>query len=208
MTTFEPFYNYGYIQHRFTDAELSPLLKEINEIQKNFNSAEPVNQLLVGNIRKEYNITKSKSYLEKILFPFIDKYEKNYNYFKSIEVLTNNLPFILDTVWVNFQSKYEFNPMHNHSGVMSFVIWIKIPYSRESELRVAPGYASSRNCSGSFEFQFTNVLGQIGGQLIDLDHSYENTMIMFPSKLNHSVYPFFSSDEYRISVSGNFYLKS
>jgi hypothetical protein len=208
MPTFQPFYNFGYLQHKFTDQELKPVISEIDEISKDFSKAVPANSQLVGNIRKEYNLTKSKEYLKKLLFPFIDLYENNYNYFKTVEVLTSNLPFTLDSLWVNFQNKHEFNPMHNHSGVMSFVIWIKIPYSRISESKVAPGYASTRNCSGSFEFQFTNILGQIGGQLIDLDQTYENTMVMFPSRLNHCVYPFFSSDEYRISVSGNFYLKS
>jgi hypothetical protein len=208
MATFEPFFNFGYIQHKFTEDELRPLITEVNEISQDFSKAVPANSQLVGNIRNEFNLFKSKLYLEKLLFPFIDAYENNYNYFKTVEVLTSNLPFTLDTAWVNFQKKYEFNPMHNHSGVMSFVIWLKIPYSRESEHKFAPGFASTRNCSGSFEFQFTNILGQIGGQLIDLDQNYENTMIMFPSKLNHCVYPFFSSDEYRISVSGNFYLKS
>ena len=208
MTTFQPFLNYGYLQHKFTADELRPVIDEVNEISRDFSYASPANSQLVGNIRKEYNLVKCKSYLEKLVFPFVDAYENNYNYFKTVEILTSNLPFCLDSLWVNFQAKNEFNPMHNHSGVMSFVIWIKIPYSRASESKASPGYASTRNCSGSFEFQFANILGQIGGQLIDLDQSYENTMILFPSRLNHSVYPFFSSDEYRISVAGNIYLKS
>ena len=36
-------------------------------------------------------------------------------------------------MWVNFQRKYEFNPLHKHSGLLSFVIWMKIPYNFEDE---------------------------------------------------------------------------
>ena len=44
--------------------------------------------------------------------------------------------------------------------------------------------------------------------LFYLDSQYENTICVFPSILNHAVFPFYTSDEYRISVSGNIYLKS
>jgi hypothetical protein len=33
-------------------------------------------------------------------------------------------------------------------------------------------------------------------------------MIMFPSSLNHMVSPFYTSDEYRISISGNLIVSS
>ena len=31
----------------------------------------------------------------------------------------------------------------------------------------------------------------------------ENTILFFPALLNHTVYPFYLSDEERISISGN-----
>ena len=39
--------------------------------------------------------------------------------------------------------------------------------------------------------------------LIDVDKSFEGKMLVFPSKLQHLVYPFYTSDEHRITVSGN-----
>jgi hypothetical protein len=45
--------------------------------------------------------------------------------------------------------------------------------------------------------------GAVGQHIIEADRSYENKMIIFPSSLQHCVYPFFTSDDYRISLSGN-----
>ena len=43
---------------------------------------------------------------------------------------------------------------------------------------------------------------------ISADEKYENTLMVFPSSLYHSVNPFYTSDEYRISVSGNICLSA
>ena len=45
--------------------------------------------------------------------------------------------------------------------------------------------------------------GAISQHEIEADRNYENKMIIFPSNLQHSVYPFFTSNDYRISLSGN-----
>ena len=39
----------------------------------------------------------------------------------------------MNRLWVNYQKKYEFNPLHDHSGMFSFVIWMKIPYEHDNE---------------------------------------------------------------------------
>jgi hypothetical protein len=38
---------------------------------------------------------------------------------------------------------------------------------------------------------------------IDVDKSFEGKMLMFPNSAYHTVYPFYTSDDYRITVSGN-----
>lgn len=59
------------------------------------------------------------------------------------------------------------------------------------------------NCPAHFQFTYTDTLGQINQELIPVDKTYDGVLCIFPSKLNHQVYPFYTSDEYRISVSGN-----
>jgi hypothetical protein len=36
-----------------------------------------------------------------------------------------------------------------------------------------------------------------------VDKEWEGKIALFPAKLNHLVYPFYTSDEPRISISGN-----
>ena len=109
----------------------------------------------------------------------------------------------IDT-WVNFQKKYEYNPVHHHSGDLVFVIWIKIPYKLQDELNHPSSIMS--NSGAASKFQFTNIsnkFSNISKNLLDIDESFEGKMIIFHSKMEHTVYPFFTSDEYRISMSGN-----
>ena len=35
----------------------------------------------------------------------------------------------LHNLWVNYQKKNQYNPIHVHSGVVSFVIFVDIPYA-------------------------------------------------------------------------------
>ena len=39
--------------------------------------------------------------------------------------------------------------------------------------------------------------------MLDVDKSKEGYFVIFPSNLNHQVFPFYSSDDYRITVAGN-----
>jgi hypothetical protein len=125
------------------------------------------------------------------------KYNEYFNF-------SNPNDLYLRDVWVNFQKKYEFNPQHNHSGIISFVIWISIPYNINDEMLVSPGKNSAKNVAGHFSFHYSNINGNICSHALPIDKEFENHIIMFPSNVLHSVYPFYSSDAYRISVAGNF----
>ena len=46
---------------------------------------------------------------------------------KDLPVSEQNLPYYMREWWVNYQYQNEFNPQHDHTGVYSFVIWLKIP---------------------------------------------------------------------------------
>ena len=38
---------------------------------------------------------------------------------------------------------------------------------------------------------------------LQVDKSYEGKIIIFPANLTHGVLPFYTSDDYRITISGN-----
>jgi len=140
---------------------------------------------------------------------------KMYEYFGSIfdqvfgEVLTKNFgddkwTSNLDRCWVNYQQKYEFNPVHDHTGEYSFVYWVKIPYDLEEEYK-NPAVVNARDrCVSQFNFVYTNLLGMVSNLQIPLTKDHEGCMVIFPACLKHVVYPFYTSDDMRISISGNF----
>ena len=201
------FNQFGAYSAKLRPEDLTPLTSEIEKIKNNPENATQWNKKLAGNIRKEFVLTDCREYMERYLLPLIAEYDKSVNYLNSINILTGNYPLVLENIWVNFQEKTEFNPIHSHSGIYSFVIWIKIPYTIEDEIKLSPGHNSNMPVAGTFNFYYVNDLGRISHKTIPADSSYENTIMVFPSQLNHCVYPFYSSDEYRISVSGNFKLK-
>ena len=45
-------------------------------------------------------------------------------------------------------------------------------------------------------------------EMVDLpvDKSWEGKFAIFPSELQHGVNPFYTSDEYRITISNNYFL--
>jgi hypothetical protein len=200
----QPLTDLAVLETTFTEQELEPIKKEIQEIQSDFEKAEPFNNKLAGHIKREYSLFKSKDYIEKLAEPFLYEYISNFLIYDHNIKISDKLT--LECPWVNFQKKHEFNPFHLHNGVVSFVLWISIPYLYENELKIYPTVNGNRVKSGLFEFQYLNYLGEIKYHTIKSDKKYENKMILFPAGLQHCVYPFYTSDEYRISVSGNFSL--
>jgi len=197
------FQNIGVIQAQLTDEELAPIWQEVNEIKDNFSLAEPYNNHLVGNLEREYHLPKSKKYIAQLLMPLITKYEANVN-MEFFSTVKHKSAIILDSTWVNFQKKYEFNPVHNHTGVYSFVLWLDIPYDIEDEKQSDPARNSSEPCAGNFSFLYTNTMGVITPFNIPCSKELNGTLLLFPAKMMHCVYPFYTSDDYRITVSGNF----
>lgn len=198
------FPNIGFISSKFTDEQLQPIRDEIAKIKLNFDDAIPANDGLAGNIKQEYKLNDCKSYVEKLMMPFIGSFDDEFDYYKEFGHLSKNNQIVLDDVWVNFQKKYEFNPWHKHDGFMSFVIWIDIPYIIEEEAIVAPGISSNSPLSGAFNFCYSTSLGKIATKSFSITKESAGAMMLFPSNFVHAVYPFYSSDGYRISVAGNF----
>lgn len=185
----------------------SDLLLELNKIIHE-KKLEEANAVLAGNIKKEFYIKKAIPIFEDYIKEVCLSYDEKTNYLKKIKTCTNPVPLVLDNMWVNFQEKHEFNPMHNHSGIFSFVIWVSVPFYMEEEIAISPGKKSNGNRAGCFEFQYCDALGRICDFALFVDKTWEGKMCLFPSSLKHCVYPFYSSNDYRVSVSGNVFLKT
>ena len=200
----------GYLAETIPDDIYDILLSEAEKAKKN---DLLMTDKLVGHLEESYDLMSMHFYkfekLERYLTHLCAEYEKEFNLMKMYPIISSSktLDLSLKMLWVNYQKKYEFNPVHNHTGLYSFVIWLKIPYScREDEFKVERGNPKGSKYPGTFNFFYPNGVGDIEEDTIELDSSWEKTILIFPSTLKHCVYPFYTTDEYRISVSGNFYL--
>lgn len=201
------FPNLGYLIEDVPLHILADLKREIRKIQTNMNDFPSAASNLSGNIQDEFELTNCISVLEPYVLNLVKSYDEYFQYIPSINSLDGNVPLRLNNLWVNFQKKNEFNPNHNHAGVMSFVIWIKIPYDLNNEIAASPGRYSNGNVASVFQFTYSDILGNHKTGSLYLDKTAEGKILLFPNKMMHCVYPFYTSDDYRISISGNISLK-
>ena len=181
-----------------------------NEIDNPSKDPEAYNNNLVGHIKEEYSLNHIKSKISDYVVE-VAKFWLNENpgVIETEEEIrkASQWEFHLDGLWFNKQKKHEFNPMHHHSGVLSFVIWINIPYDLEEEENVFSDTSEANPYTSKFHFTYTDVLGRVRQLPLPVDKNWEGTMLMFHSTLHHGVYPFYTSDGYRVSVSGNIQIK-
>ena len=133
------------------------------------------------------------------------KIENNYKILllMGIGVFKNDIDYVLNKFWVNFQKQHEFNPIHNHSGVYSFVVFMKIPTDWREQHEIPFVKDSNAPKASDFEFVYTDVMGNVTGYTYSLDSSFEVIMLFFPAEMMHQVYPFYNCEEERITISGN-----
>ena len=194
--------SYGWLEIELSKSVMSGLWGYIETAKKN-----PIkhNHLLAGNISKSLTLKdKDNWFFNTILTPSINKFHEYYpQYIKQMSILSEDAPFFLKGFWVNFQKENEFNPIHNHSGIWSFVIWVKIPTDWKEQLALPISANSNAPNASNFNFQYTTMLGDIAYYTYNLGKNQEGGMLFFPAKLMHNVYPFYNCDEERISISGN-----
>ena len=111
----------------------------------------------------------------------------------------------LQEFWVNFQKKYEFNPVHDHTGAISFVIWMKIPTEAQEQHDLPFSKNSNLPSASDFQFLYSDITGAHRAYNIPMNRSLNGTMVVFPSNMSHQVYPFYECDDERVSISGNVY---
>lgn len=137
----------------------------------------------------------------------IGEHENQFQYFhRMFNCITDStdISLELERIWINVQRKGEFLPLHQHSGIYSFVIWIQAPFDMSAESEYNPNRELIKNNSGQFQFIYTDTLGKINAATLPVDKSWEGKFAVFPSEMHHQVYPFYSTDSVRISLSGNF----
>ena len=163
---------------------------------------------LAGNISSSYELTdKDDWFYNNVLFNAIKCFGDEFDHPMFQIPSKQKFKYYLSDFWVNFQKQTEFNPVHMHSGIFSFVIWMKIPTKFEEQKKLYIASDTNSESISNFEMMYTDILGRHVSKIYTMDPSKEGTMLFFPSSLGHAVYPFYDCDEDRVSISGNIMVK-
>tara|TARA_R100000656_G_scaffold121142_1_gene95890 strand:- start:422 stop:1129 length:708 start_codon:yes stop_codon:yes gene_type:complete len=191
----------NYIGDDFRDA----LLEEGHRIRSNDNDYR---DQLAGNMYFGGSYLYGDEFIKKaepLLFEYLNSwfvFMREYYSYKRIKFVTNAEEFKVElpVLWINFQKRYDYNPMHHHGGIVSFVVFLKVP----KEIFKTQAKSNMKH-AGQLSFQYGELISPLCATGYSIVPS-ENLILMFPSTLNHTVPPFWV-DEERISVSGNFHIK-
>ena len=218
------FPNLGYIIDKLPEDVLKIIKEHVEQVAKKMKEDPSLAPHSIEEIfpnepykRKNYRWPREDNpNLYKVVEPYIKKISTIYkNLYKYPNVLISayddgsqkNMNYVevdqmkMDNIWVNFQKKHQWLPMHMHNALFSFIIYINIPYDLDEELN-QPDFQTAKTGS-CINFIYNNVVGRISKLEIALNKEWEGSIIFFPGDLNHVVYPFVTSDGYRISVAGN-----
>ena len=210
----------GWIDIRLSKESIDFLSKIVKKGEENYKSAK---EYLVGNISNSFVIHDEDSWFyNNVLMQTIEYYmkhntkvfddeESNFRHRYIVRDKNNKkiepskFTIELSSFWANYQKKHEFNPIHNHTGLFSFVIWLKIPYEHEEQCKLPflKDMPEESKNPGEFQFFALDAFGKIKNYGYRLGKEDEGRMLFFPSDLRHCVYPFYETDENRVSISGN-----
>jgi hypothetical protein len=155
---------------------------------------------LAGNISSSLILKDGGNMFVDNILPEVFNTNRDFYSSKMDKKLLN---FSMTGFWVNFQKKFEFNPIHSHDGDFSFVIWMNVPYYWENEIKSEIiRESNTHNAVGNFMFVYPED-NKIRCSHITMSPEMNGKMAIFPSYLTHMVYPFYTSDNVRVSISGN-----
>ena len=190
--------NVGWVVKKLSEDDLDLLWSCINAKTNSVRTFKKSNKLR-GNSSykvKQYNLEDSQN---KVWNSIVEPLVKDYQHFYK----KDNDDLRLRYFWVNYQKQTDYIPLHNHKGVYSFVIWMKIPTNYEDQKKLPIAKVSNSSAISNFVFTYTDILGEVRSMSYEMNSKVEGTMVLFPSGLFHQVYPFYNCDKSRISISGN-----
>ncbi len=168
-----------------------------------------VKNTLAGHITSSLEMVDEDDWFFKnVLYKCFKKHDEAFrNVHSTKKIHTAEITGIsLESFWVNFQKQHEYNPPHDHGGVFSFVIWMKIPTKSEEQHRLEFLKGHKNPGASNFQFSYLDINGRQTRYPYLMNPSMEGKMLFFSADLIHSVNPFYECDEDRVSISGNLYL--
>lgn len=191
------------------DDALDALVKMTDSIIEDSKS-ESHGQSLAGVIDKELRIYKSdmdEAAVDQILESCVKSYvihcAKQHGFFRENYVFETSI----NSAWVVSQYENEYNPLHNHTGCeLSGVIYLKVPDVKGR--RNIESKKGKNDADGDINFVY-NAASQRNQDIFEKGlvqiAPTPGLLLMFPSYLIHTVYPFIGEGERRcIAFNGTY----
>ena len=194
---FGPFFASCMLPHDATDA----MLKMSDEILSD-KLSESHGQSLAGVIDKEIRVYKSdmeKAGVDQLIESCVKSYvvhcAKNHGMFDETHIFESHI----NSAWIVSQYENEYNPAHNHTGCdISAVIYLKVPDVKGR--RNLESKKGKQDNDGDISF----IHSATGNRNFDIFEKgvmnispISGLLVMFPSYLIHTVYPFIGEGERR-----------
>ena len=172
-----------WIDIRLTEEEMDFLWQIISEENKT-----DYKHTLAGNISKSEKLEdKDNWFYETVLKKLTERmfYQDWNNYYKfHIEKETPLPIFEMKSAWVNYQKQHEFNPMHHHDGLYSFVVFMKIPTHWKEQHALPISANTTAPLASDFAFVWSNKNSEECIAInIPLSPEDEGRILFFPSTL-------------------------
>ena len=183
------------------DDALTAMLKMSDEILSD-KLSESHGQSLAGVIDKEIKVYKEdmdKAGVDQLIESCVRSYvihcAKAHGFFSE----THTFESMINSAWIVSQYANEYNPLHNHNGCdISAVIYLKVPDVKGR--RNLESKKGKHDNDGNISFVHSSVGNRnfdvFEKGIMNLEPS-PGLLVMFPSYLAHTVYPFIGEGERR-----------
>ena len=196
--------NPGVLQADLDKDQIDSLWKIIHESSPDSASWDGNTLLDIDINSKQWSMIDDGTFQKNVLMPMVEEYFKHFDVPFSHKT-SNYHGFVLNRFWTRASTEGDYQSLHDHQGVFTFVVWMKIPFDGEEEHIVQGGF---RPYASDFGLVYMDTCGRLSKQNWTLTSEMEGTILLFPSDINHIVYPHFTTKEYRISVAGDIALNS
>ena len=192
--------NYGVLECELEDKDIDYLWKLVHKYARG--AKWEGNRLLsIDNIAdKQFFISDDEGLFQnEVLMPAAQNYFETYGTPFKLKSTHYHLP-TFSRFWCRVSKDGDYQSIHDHQGIFTFVVWLKIPFEGRDEHDVQPGF---RPEAGDFVLCYPDTCGQYQKRNWVLGKGAEGKMLFFPSDLNHIVYPHYTTTEYRVAFAGD-----
>ena len=173
---------------------------------KNAKKIRKYNSELAGCLENENllsieNSPLFKKHILEIAYYFLETCKQNFVIKELYSALRSAPKLNLNELWINEQKSGEYNPLHIHGGLFSFVVYLQIPYTMSEQTKIDKNLNSEKVLNGAT--QFFDPYNHFDRKII-VDKSSEGLMVLFPAWVLHTVYPYKGKYKNpRVTISGN-----